>query len=150
MPHKGGLIPDGYDRTITVSTFEKALKKLWERYDRRHVSIYISFLLLETDGIWKNLPVAVDKFGRNNFTDACAVTQKRQEGFRDNKEDKENEDEVSECEEFTTLDKLMFRLVIDSVSNQQGSLDTTQMGDVIEEIISLNSDRRRSFFTVVF
>ena len=81
VPHKGGLITDGYDKTITVSTFEKALKKLWERYDHRYVSIYISFLLLETDGIWKNLPVVVDKFGRNNFTDACAVTQTETRGF---------------------------------------------------------------------
>jgi len=47
---------------------------------------------------------------------------------------------------FTTLDKLLIRAVVRSVSDAGGPLDVEAMGDVIEEVIGLNTARHQSYF----
>lgn len=49
-------------------------------------------------------------------------------------------------DDFTALDKMLFRAAVDSVGAVEGSLPPEEMADLIEELIHLNTTRTKSYF----
>lgn len=49
-------------------------------------------------------------------------------------------------DDFTALDKMLFRATVDSVGAVEGSLPPEEMADLIEELIHLNTTRTKSYF----
>ncbi len=60
--------------------------------------------------------------------------------------DPEGENPTLPSNDFTTLDKLLFRASVDSVAGVEGSLPPEEMADLVEELINLNATRTRSYF----
>ena len=150
IPHKAGKINDDFNDSPNVKSFVKGINAIEEKFEARVVGIYLGFLLMSSgsEGLWKNLPDAIESSGFD-FAKALNWPEEIDDSKKDPVEELQIEDtekEVQECETFTTIDSLMFRLVVDAVTEQEGSLNTTKIGDVIEELISLNSERKRSLF----
>ena len=150
IPHKRGNINEDYNVSPSVESFVKGIRAIKEKYDARVVGIYLGFLLTfyNSDSFWENLSEAI-KSSDFNFKKALIWPQKIDESKKVQTVQErldDTEEEVQECETFTTMDNMMFRLVVDAVTEQEGSLNTTQIGDVIEELIALNSERKRSLF----
>ena len=150
IPHKGGNIDDDFNDRPSVESFVKGIKEIEEKFETRVVAIYLGFLLIinGSDGFWENLSDAIKSSGfdfskKLNWTEEVNEAKEVQE---EELKSEDTEDEVQECETFTTMDNMMFRLVVDAVTEQEGSLNSTQIGDVIEELIALNSERKRSLF----
>jgi len=49
-------------------------------------------------------------------------------------------------DEFTTLDRVLIRSIVDTVSDSEGALDADELDDLIATVIGLNSSRYRSYF----
>jgi hypothetical protein len=150
IPHREGTIDDDYNESPSLVSFMKGIKAIQEKFETRVVGIYLGFLTntYDSKGFWKNLTAAINKssfdFNESLTWDQDIADIQKVQVEEQNVE--ENEREVQECETFTTMDNMMFRLVVDAVTEQEGSLNATQIGDVIEELISLNSERKRSLF----
>lgn len=53
-------------------------------------------------------------------------------------------------DEFTTLDKVLIKSVVETVSESEGSLDPDELGDLVSTVIGLNSSRYRTYFHLGF
>ncbi|GLH65975.1 hypothetical protein [Geothrix edaphica] len=58
----------------------------------------------------------------------------------------ESETSAVPSEEFSALDKLLFRAAVDSVAGVDGSLPPEEVADLVEELIYLNTTRTKSYF----
>ncbi|HWR59696.1 MAG TPA: hypothetical protein VN328_12490 [Thermodesulfovibrionales bacterium] len=132
IPHKDGNIIAGTDLTIfdeeTLSSAATALKE--KNYSEEDIIFYFATLLANTREPFKNLSLILQKRLSSDSVTAAEDEPRRPE---DN-------------EEFTTLDTLLIRTIVDVAQGIEGALDEDHLLDLVEEIIKLNSSRHPSYF----
>jgi len=149
IPHEGGLITDDASPELPPEpeALEAAADELFrEAAEPDEVLAYFLTLFLLSRDRWAPLAGWL----RSRFADAG---EDRREGTEEEEVGEEGPADQAEEEprdEFTTLDRQLVRAIVDVAQGVEGALSEDQLDDLVEEVISLNSARHRSFFHAGF
>ncbi|MEX2374144.1 MAG: hypothetical protein WD942_00980 [Dehalococcoidia bacterium] len=145
--HEGGVLPDdvGGEIDVTPSGAKSAVEGLLERFPAREVVIYLHVMRAQSPELLPGLEEWLPHF----FEDEAPTPS-----HPDHEPLPADHDErgvsPDDTDQFTTLDRLLVRAIVDSAQGVEGSLEADEVVDVVEELIELNSARHRSFFELGF
>lgn len=143
IPHKGGLI-EGNPEAPSLDHLATALNALLSTHERRHVALYVGYLLIAADAVvWRQLPEALVAVS----LDVAAVLA----GIKAEKEPCEEaaaeEEQLPEINEsFTTLDEILIRSMVACALESDYALPLDKVEHLVEEVVELNADRQRTYF----
>lgn len=145
--HEEGVLPDDREGEldVTPSGAKAAAAGLLERFPAREVVIYLHVMRAQSP----ELVPGLEEWLPEVFEDeAPAPSHADHEPLPADHE--ERGVSPDDTDEFTTLDRLLVRAIVDSAQGVEGSLGGDEVVDVVEELIELNSARHRSFFELGF
>lgn len=147
IPHHGGLVADPDDERNHPSSAkaETAAALLLEAFPQKDVLVYLHAMRLESPF----LVPGIERWLPNLFRHRPpSVSEAGHDALEESAEDETGGPD--ETDEFTTLDRLLVRAIVDSAQDVEGALDPDEVFDLVEELIELNSARHRSFFELGF
>jgi len=157
IEHDYGHITTRPDPEPTIEEVKGAADRLAERYPIDEVVTY----LLTLDFVELSIGTKVDTWFHRLIErlERKRSTEPRDEvAFEDEPEtiaeleaDEESEEvddptDPEETESFTTLDRQLYRAVVDVAQGIEGAFTRDQLDDLIQEVIELNSSRHQSYF----
>ena len=137
ISHDEGSL-EGPAPEIDEGLFAKSLESLTDDEDIRDAALYFSVAGIHTDP-WRDL------FWHT--TDSLVGDDDSPLEGEPEETDLQVEPETRDAGvEFTTVDDLLIKSVVASVSGATGAFRVEQMADLIEELIGLSTDRHQSYF----
>lgn len=148
IPHKNGRFEGG--SAPTPEKLCEATISIRKDHPFKDCWLYLGFLVARgVDGIWKNLPHAYGPVHQEFIlvnaaappstlpplvTPAAAALAPTPNPIPDLPDD------------FSALDELVIKSIVATASGTEGALTRQRIDDLVDEIVSLNGDRRRSYF----
>jgi len=124
--------------SIGAKQIEKGIKHLQAHHPTKFTGIYLGYLSLRKDEFWESFQA---------FPKVQEIIASFWSGI---KSEETSEDYsptcVEDAEEFTTLDHVLIKACVSTVQDTDGGLSKEQLEDLVEEVVSLNADRMRSYF----
>jgi tetratricopeptide (TPR) repeat protein len=137
IPHDKGLIATETYPTPSIPQVQDAARQLSVQFPAEHIIVYLAsagLLMPEwRTECWSSLDVVPPQ------TPALPAAESEETGVP-------VPVPVEEWVQLTTLDDLLIKATVASVSGLEGAFSLDQMEDAIEELIHLNSDRQHSYF----
>jgi len=132
-----GMIPDDAPH-IEAKQLEKGIKHLQNNHQNKVTGIYLGYLYLRKDDFWEHLQA---------FTGIQETISSFWSGVKNDSTSEEiSPSVVEDAEEFTTLDHILIKSCVSTAQETDGALNKEQLEDLVEEVVSLNADRMRSYF----
>ncbi len=138
--HDQGIIHDEATKP-SPDKLRKALRSILKEFPEADVWLYVSFhAAAGSHGFLGGLlEIAEEEYGPEMHSGGDEG-----EGIEEAMDSPVQEPESTE--EFTTLDNWLIRSAVASACGEIGALSEEQLADMIEEVVDLNADRRRSHF----
>ncbi len=144
IPNENGMIDGEFASPPSTENLENGLQVLLSRFPTAHILTYFRTLLaLESqEGLWQNLP---------EFIDRLEASQKDNDAETANAANAVDsaaaEEELPESsEEFTSLDNLLIKTIVNAALEIEGAPTREQIDDLTDELLHLSGDRKRTFF----
>ena len=141
ISHERGAIRN----TPTPPSLEElrtAVDKVLEKFPEEEAARYFSLLiLLDGSGLWIHLKSSLEE------VEDDVVAFRAPSSEEDVISDLVAREATPESsEEFTTLDNLLIRASVSSATGEIGALQEDQLADLVDEVVALNAERRKSHF----
>ena len=137
IKNNNGMILDGVP-PIEGKLLEKGIKQLQSNHNNKVTGIYLGYLYLQNDVFWQHL---------HNYPEIPEIIEAFWSGVEnDNSPEEISPSVVEDAEEFTTLDHVLIKACVSTAQETEGGLNKEQLEDLVEEVVSLNADRMRSYF----
>ena len=137
VKHDKGLIAPEVI-SIEPKQIEKGIKHLQANHPTKFTGIYLGYLFLRKDDFWESFQA----FPKIQETIASFWSGIKSEEASD----ESSPTDVEDAEEFTTLDHILIKSCVSTAQETDGALNKEQLEDLVEEVVSLNADRMRSYF----
>jgi len=152
-PHKDGLISDDAPPP-GVDVFVHGLTMVRGKYSDRNLLLFYGIQMLANSNnvFWQAYEEAMTRPEFDNLgQEVFALKGSLISGAEANEDNEDNKNTSSESnEEFTTLDNLLIKTVIATATETEGALGSDALEDLVQEIISLGTDRHRTYFHLGF
>ena len=137
VKHDKGIIPNEVP-AIEVKHLEKGIKHLQSNHQNKLTGVYLGYLYLQEGLFWEHL---------HRISDIQETISTFWSGVKNDSPSEATSPSVAEdAEEFTTLDHVLIKACVSTVQETDGGLSKEQLEDLVEEVVSLNADRMRSYF----
>ncbi len=142
IPHREGLFEEDAFPIRSRDDLARAADVLYAEFPEDEVDLYLSYLLEAEPEHWPELgPVLEERRGER-----APPEHPEEEGLQGDEGESPQGAPEPVSPGFTTLDRVLVRVVIDGISGVEGSLSLDQIEDLIDEVVHLNSSRQVSYF----
>lgn len=145
IPQNGGFVEDEAPPPSSQH-LELGIRRIMAEFRHRDVGIYLGFLVLFGGDFWKSLIMAMVN---THVVIIDLLNSEQAAPSADESPSSElavNPDGPEDSDAFTSLDNLLIRSAVSSAFEESGAQSPEQLEDLIEEVVSLNSQRQHSLF----
>jgi|GEM_PF-3466259 len=145
IEHDGGMFDSG--DSPSIDKFSQAIRAIRGKHSTRIQSLYFGYLVIFGDQYWENLPSALE----NEKIDLFAGLKSDNKASPARADDAVSQDSAEpsptqSAPGLTALDAALIKTIVASAVRADGALPEDQLEDVIDEVITMGSARKQSFY----
>jgi tetratricopeptide (TPR) repeat protein len=146
IKHEKGMIDDD-EKVPSTEKFSEAIRSIRSKHSSRIQAIYFGYLIVYGGGFFTNLPAALevekfDLFAGLKSDNKASSTRADDAVSQDSAEPSPTQSSPG----LTALDATLIKTIVASAVGADGALPEDQLEDVIDEVITMGSARKQSFY----
>ena len=146
IKHEKGMIDDD-EKVPSTEKFAEAIRSIRSKHSSRIQALYFGYLIVYGGGFFTNLPAAleVEKFDlfAGLKSDNKASSARTDDAVS---QDSAEPSPTQSAPGLTALDATLIKTIVASAVGADGALPEDQLEDVIDEVITMGSARKQSFY----
>jgi hypothetical protein len=146
IEHDNGMFYSG--DSPSNDKFSQAIRSVRGKHSTRIQSLYFGYLVVFGEQYWENLPSALEKEKFDLFAGLKSDNKSSSAKGADESASSDSSEPVptESAPGLTALDAALIKTIVASAVRADGALPEDQLEDVIEELITMGSARKQSFY----
>lgn len=146
IKHEKGMIDDD-EKVPSTEKFSEAIRSIRSKHSSRIQALYFGYLIMYGGGFFTNLPAAL-KLEKFDLFAGLKSDNKASSARADDavSQDSAEPSPTQSAPGLTALDATLIKTIVASAVGADGALPEDQLEDVIDEVITMGSTRKQSFY----